>query len=195
MGLRLIRRNVAAGIIGLAAILFSGGCNVSPKPVDTCDERRIAEEIIRDARQEMGSIERAFWLDVMEKYGKPKGISLPLLASVGVQESKFRPGLVSSVGARGVFQVMPEWVGKPECPKRVEDLFDVESNTRCAVNILVADITKGGGVEVGLRRYAAGPHKQGEAQWYSDQVLARIARSAAASCPRFAMMLTLGVRG
>lgn len=156
---------------------------VTVEPPLACEPRQVAEAILLDERPQMGELERRFWLDVMTKHFEPRGISVSLAAALGGQETKFQPHLVSSAGARGAWQVMPNvWLGTDECPKG-SDLFEVETNAGCAARILARYLHEGGSVEAALRRYVAGPHGQAKAQWYADQTLARMARATQKACP------------
>jgi soluble lytic murein transglycosylase-like protein len=165
----------------IAFVLVKAGGAATTAPI--CNPRAVAEQILINERPQMGGIERSFWLDVMAKHFEPRGISVSLAAALGGQESKFRPHLVSPAGARGAWQVMPNiWVGTAECAKGM-DLFEVEGNAGCASRILARYVHEGRSVEAGLRRYAAGPHGQSKAQWYANEVMARLARATEMACP------------
>jgi hypothetical protein len=157
-----------------------------PAPAGTvtgCDARAVAEQVLRNERPQMGELERRFHLDILQQHFVPHGISVALAASLGAQESKFRTHLVSSAGARGTFQVMPNiWLGTPECP-RDTDLFEEEANAECSARILAKYIQEGGNVEAGLRRYQAGPYGQDRATWYANEVMTRLARATQQACP------------
>lgn len=159
--------------------------NDTPEPPPPCDASAAADEILRAERPNMGAIERKFWSDVLAKHYGGAGLSPVLGASLLATENRFKTYRVSSTGAQGAFQIQPNiWLGTPECPKN-SDLFEVEVSAECSARILSKYVREGGSVEAGLRRYVAGPHGQANAQWYADQILARVARAGAKSCPQF----------
>lgn len=77
--------------------------------------------------------ERFELLKLAHKYAKSYGLDPQLVLAVIEVESNFERFAISSVGARGLMQIMPFWkdvIGKPE-----DNLMDIETNIRygCAI--------------------------------------------------------------
>ena len=72
--------------------------------------------------------------DLIRKYAQENDIPPAYVASVIMAESSYRTDAVSSVGARGLMQIMPatgEWIaGKFDDEYNVDSLFDPETNIR-----------------------------------------------------------------
>jgi soluble lytic murein transglycosylase-like protein len=127
----------------------------------------------------MGPDEIVFWGRAIKKAANKNGVSPSLLAALVAQESKFRGHLVSGAGAKGASQVMPLWT-QSLC--KGVDLMEIESNLNCGAAVLAQYIKEGKSVPAGLRRYVAGPNGEAKAQWYSDQILARLMVASSAVC-------------
>ena len=85
-----------------------------------------------------------------------EGVSPDLLRTVMKQESGFRPCAVSSKGAMGLMQLMPETAGQ----LGVTDPFDPASNLDAGARFLKQLLTKyGGDLPKTLGAYNAGPAK------------------------------------
>ena len=69
-------------------------------------------------------------------------------------ESNFNPMAVSSQDARGLMQVMPEWVPKMGLSK-VRELHDIDTNIRCGIEVLKVHIFEDakGSITKGLYYY------------------------------------------
>jgi len=59
---------------------------------------------------------------------KEKRVAAPLLIGIIQVESEFNPYALSKAGARGLMQVMPEWIGKLKTP--LEDKYDLHDITK-----------------------------------------------------------------
>ena len=101
------------------------------------DERQAAYEAIlfnyHVTEQDDGSL-RVTWQDTIEKYAAYYNLEPAFVTAVIRNESSFRTDAVSSVGARGLMQMMPdtaEWVaGKLRDPYDFDKLFDAETSIR-----------------------------------------------------------------
>lgn len=84
--------------------------------------------------------------------GKRANIGATLLVGVLLTENPdLEPGATSSVGARGLMQVMPMHAGKWGCPSG--DLFNIESNICHGVRILADDLRRSRDLPAALQRY------------------------------------------
>jgi soluble lytic murein transglycosylase-like protein len=84
------------------------------------------------------------------------GLSVDLLRSVMKQESDFRPCAVSSKGAMGLMQLMPETAAQ----FGIQDPFDAASNVDAGARLLKQLLTRySGDVPKALGAYNAGPAK------------------------------------
>ena len=88
------------------------------------------------------------------KYSKEHDVSPELVIGIIQVESRFNPSAISKKGARGLMQVMPEWVKKFNI-KDIEDLHDVDTNINAGIKVLKIHIEKdgGGSVKKGLYYY------------------------------------------
>lgn len=144
----------------------------------TCSPTQIVETIIRNERPKMGDLERRFWLNAITKAAAEAGAPPAVFASQVAQESRFKGHVVSHKGAKGAAQIMDVWLKE----HKGVDLMEIEANLSLGAKILVHYTGKCGGLEGGLRCYAAGPGNQSGAQWYADRVLARVALAATGAC-------------
>ncbi len=170
------------------ALLF---VSCSPRESMPSCTSAVVASIISTERPGMGAAERAFWQTAIETAAAKRDVPAPLLASLVAQESKFRGGAKSSAGAIGATQVMPLWK-RADC--KGYDLEEIEQNLDCGALVLAKYIAEGKGVPAGLRRYVAGPNGQAKAQWYSDQILARLMIASAAGCPTQGALLAQAVK-
>lgn len=101
------------------------------------DERQQAYEAIlfnyHVTEQDDGRL-RVTWQDTIEKYAAYYNLEPAFVTAVIRNESSFRTDAVSSVGARGLMQMMPdtaEWVaGKLNDPYDFDNLFNAETSIR-----------------------------------------------------------------
>lgn len=103
-------------------------------PLPEEKKARPIREIIRDAALE-------------------SGIKYRLLLAVAKKESNLNPTAVSSVGAKGVMQLMPIIIKA----YNVTDPFDPEQNVRAGAAYLSSLIKRFKTVKLGLAAYNAGP--------------------------------------
>jgi hypothetical protein len=77
---------------------------------------------------------------------KEKQVAAPLLLGITEVESNFNPYAVSKAGARGLMQVMPEWVGK--LPTELDDKFslhDIRTGIESGVDVFKIHLTENEG--------------------------------------------------
>lgn len=98
------------------------------------------------------------------KEGKAENIQPELIVGIIQVESSFNPLAISKSNARGLMQVMPEWVPKFKL-KNVSVLYDIDMNINIGIKILKIHIKEGkGDINKGLYRYA------GKSDNYTDKV-------------------------
>ena len=92
--------------------------------------------------------------EAVNKYSKEYDLDPKLVLAIIKTESNFDSTVVSSAGARGLMQLMPE-----NCEALgVNDSFDVNQNIEAGVKLLREYINMyNGNVEMGLMAYNAGP--------------------------------------
>lgn len=90
----------------------------------------------------------------IDKYSKQYGVDGKLIKAIIKQESNFDPNVVSSAGAKGLMQLMPE-----NCTALgVTDPFDIEQNIEGGVKHIKEYIDRyNGDVEMALMAYNGGP--------------------------------------
>lgn len=112
--------------------------------------------------------------EVAELIGRERRIDpLLILAIIGV-ESGFNPFAESSVGARGLMQIIPRF-HMDKVPEGVggRQWFDPAINIRVGVHVLEEAIRRRGGLAAGLQYYAGSSDAEGG---YANKVLAEKAR-------------------
>ena len=118
--------------------------------------------------------------DALVEQGQKEKIDPALLVGVLLTEdADLNPRARSSVGARGLMQVMPLHSGKWGCGSK--DLFDVESNICHGVQILKAAIDGSPNTRVALLRYngCVRGRNTPNCHTYDDKVLKHAGRAAA----------------
>jgi len=112
--------------------------------------------------------------EVAELIGQERRIDpLLILAIIGV-ESGFNPFAESSMGARGLMQVIPRFhMDKVPDGTGSRQLFDPAVNIRVGVYVLEEAIRRRGGLTAGLQYYAGSSDSDGG---YASKVLAEKAR-------------------
>jgi hypothetical protein len=112
--------------------------------------------------------------EVAEMIGRERRIDpLLILAIIGV-ESGFNPFAESTMGARGLMQVIPRFhMDKLPKGKDVRHLFDPAINIRVGVHVLEEAIRRRGGLIAGLQSYAGSSDTEGR---YANRVLNEKAR-------------------
>lgn len=142
-------------------------------------DKYVAEVWLTDMSQRMrryvkNKEERIAILKVLHEEAKRVDIAPELILSVIQVESAFNRFAISSVGARGLMQVMPFWlkeIGKPH-----ENMFDIRVNLRMGCTILryYLDREKNDKVKalaryngsVGKRKYPDKVFKALNRRWY-----------------------------
>ena len=112
--------------------------------------------------------------EMAEEVGKERSIDpLLILAIIGV-ESGFNPFAESSMGARGLMQVIPRFhMDKLPEGAGSQQLFDPAVNIRVGVTVLEEAMRRRGGLVAGLQSYSGSSSAEGS---YSNKVLAEKAR-------------------
>lgn len=96
------------------------------------DHVRPVEQVLRRRGMARRLARRAAWPLVAETYRN--GLDVATVLSIIHVESNFHPNATSSVGARGLMQVSPEWLGVwRECGR---DLYDIDDNLCAGTSIL-----------------------------------------------------------
>lgn len=112
--------------------------------------------------------------EVAELIGKERRIDpLLILAIIGI-ESGFNPFAESTMGARGLMQVIPRFhMDKVPVGAGSRHLFDPAVNIQVGVRVLEEAIRRRGGLTAGLQYYAGSSDPEGG---YANKVLAEKAR-------------------
>ncbi len=122
----------------------------------------------------------AVWEGLIQKYAGQSGVPPELVRAVMDQESSGDPKAVSSAGARGLMQLMPDTARG----LNVRDSFDPEQNVRAGVALLKENLDRfHGDVSLALAAYDAGAGAVAkyngvppfaETQNYVSRILARV---------------------
>lgn len=100
-----------------------------------------------------GRIRRESILSLVQRYGRTHGIDPCLVQAVLEVESDYRPNAVSSKGAQGLMQIMPE----TQNDLGLQRPFDPEANIAAGVRYLNQLLERFPEVELALAAYNAGP--------------------------------------
>ncbi len=95
--------------------------------------------------------------DLADQAAKRYGIDHHLFRALIQHESTWRPHVVSSRGAVGLAQIMPN-TAKAECGLNRKDLLDPELNLNCGARYLAKQIERFGSVKQALCAFNAGPN-------------------------------------
>ncbi|MCM1244867.1 MAG: lytic transglycosylase domain-containing protein [Roseburia sp.] len=76
--------------------------------------------------------------DIFRRASEKYGVSYDFLVAVAKAESDFNPNCVSSAGAKGIMQIMPEEAKE----LGISDVFDAEQNIMGAAKLLAAHLEK-----------------------------------------------------
>lgn len=111
------------------------------------------------------------WFPLINKYAKKYGIDPQLGAVLIQQESSGDPYAVSSVGARGLMQILPQYHAL-----HGENLFDPETNLDIGFRILSDNLKQYGNIFTALRAYYGGSGGLGlqETADYANALLGRV---------------------
>lgn len=93
-----------------------------------------------------------------DHYAVKHSIDPPLFRALITQESAWNPQAVSSVGAAGLTQLMPD-TAAGECGLSADDRFDPDKNLDCGAYYLAQQLRRFGAVDLALAAYNAGPER------------------------------------
>ena len=95
---------------------------------------------------------------------------MPLVRAIIKVESDYDPNVVSSVGAKGLMQVIPRFhTDKLPAGANERSLLDPVINVQVGVKVLEEAIRRKGGLVAGLQQYAGSSDPEGA---YASKVLA-----------------------
>jgi hypothetical protein len=117
-------------------------------------ETLICNYITTNFRRTPMSVAKEISRNVIE-VSEQKKIAAPLLLGIIEVESNFNPFALSKAGARGLMQVMPEWVGKLDTPlKGKYDLHDIQTGISAGADVFKIHLEENNGnVNKGLYYY------------------------------------------
>jgi soluble lytic murein transglycosylase-like protein len=117
-------------------------------------EIMISNYITSNFRRTPMSVAKEISRNVIE-VSEQKKIAAPLLLGIIEVESNFNPFALSKAGARGLMQVMPEWVGKLDTPlKGKYDLHDIQTGISAGADVFKIHLAENdGNVNKGLYYY------------------------------------------
>jgi membrane-bound lytic murein transglycosylase MltF len=117
-------------------------------------EIMISNYITSNFRRTPMSVAKEISRNVIE-VSEQKKIAAPLLLGIIEVESNFNPFALSKAGARGLMQVMPEWVGKLDTPlKGKYDLHDIQTGISAGADVFKIHLSENdGNVNKGLYYY------------------------------------------
>lgn len=142
--------------------------------------------VFRDILRRHPGLDRHKIIQLARKHGKRHGIDGHLVQAVIEVESGYRPDAVSSAGAEGLMQIMPQ----TQKDLGLQDSFDPDANVQAGVRYLKMMLTRFGTLQLALAAYNAGPgHVEQykgippfpETQAYVKNVLSRYRRLKAGS--------------
>lgn len=91
-------------------------------------------------------------------YARRHGIDPALFRALIAQESAWKPDAVSSVGAAGLTQLMPDTAAS-ECGLSEQDRFNPDKNLDCGAAYLAKQLRRFDSVELALAAYNSGPER------------------------------------
>jgi hypothetical protein len=117
-------------------------------------EAMISNYIIKNFRRTPITVAQEISRIVME-ISEEKKLASPLLLGIIEVESSFNPYAVSKAGARGLMQVMPEWIGKLKTTLTdMYDLHDIRSGISAGADVFNIHLAENNGnVNKGLYYY------------------------------------------
>jgi len=134
--------------------------------------------VFRDIMRRHPGLNRQKIIQLAKRHGLRYGIEASLVQAVIEVESGYRPDAVSSAGAEGLMQIMPE----TQKDLGLHDSFDPDANVRAGVKYLKMMLDRFGSLDLALAAYNAGPGRvtqyKGippfpETQAYVKKVMAR----------------------
>ena len=100
------------------------------------EARQTITEYIKDRNRHVPTSVAITIAETILEVSKDKEIAPPLVLGIIEVESEFNPYALSKAGARGLMQVMPEWVGK--IPTEIETKFqlhDIKTGINAGVDV------------------------------------------------------------
>jgi soluble lytic murein transglycosylase-like protein len=143
-----------------------------PDPLDR-EQRRLAAHLARRFQV----ADESTGLAVFTAYRAAREVGLdPLLVLAMISiESSFNPAAESSMGAKGLMQIIPRFhLAKLEPHGGAEAVFDPESNIRVGARILQEYVYRTGSLEAGLQQYNGA--SRDEYALYAQRVMAERSR-------------------
>lgn len=137
--------------------------------------------VFRDILRRHPGLDREKIIQLAKKHGQRYGIDASLVQAVIEVESGYKVNAVSSAGAEGLMQIMPQ----TQQELGLEDSFDPDANVHAGVRYLKKMLDRFGSLHLALAAYNAGPGRvdkyQGippfpETQAYVKNVMARYRR-------------------
>jgi soluble lytic murein transglycosylase-like protein len=116
--------------------------------------------IMTDAQvEEVGNVAARQTLEALaDLYAARHEIDPPLLRAVITQESNWDTQAVSSAGALGLMQLMPD-TARGECGLAGEQVFEPAQNLNCGAGYLAKQLRRFGNIELALAAYNSGPSR------------------------------------
>lgn len=142
--------------------------------------------VFRDILRRNPGLKRQEIIELAQKHGKRYGIDACLVQAVIEVESGYQSDAVSSAGAEGLMQIMPQ----TQKDLGLHDSFDPDANIQAGVKYLKMMLKRFGSLHLALAAYNAGPGRVDkyngippfpETQEYVRKVMARYRRMKAGS--------------
>lgn len=111
--------------------------------------------VFRDIMRHHPGLNRQKIIQLAKKHGERYGIEASLVQAVIEVESGYRADAVSSAGAEGLMQIMPE----TQKDLGLHDSFDPDANIRAGVRYLKMMLNRFGSLNLALAAYNAGPSR------------------------------------
>jgi soluble lytic murein transglycosylase-like protein len=178
---------VVAGLMALFA--FAAGEAFAPDPLPACVPEEVADTAVPDPldpeqRTLAAHLSRRFQvadegtgLAVFAAYRAAREVGLdPLLVLAMISiESSFNPAAESSMGAKGLMQIIPRFhLAKLELHGGAHAVLDPESNIAVGARILQEYVYRLGSLEAGLQQYNGA--SRDESGQYTHKVMAERSR-------------------
>ncbi|MDD5296887.1 MAG: transglycosylase SLT domain-containing protein [Rhodocyclaceae bacterium] len=143
--------------------------DISAAPVLTPDMRRVADYLSHKYRVAAPAVEPL--VAAAHVVGSRVGLDPMLILAVAAIESGFNPFAESTMGARGLMQVIPKYHQDKLAQQDQENpLLDPVTNIEVGAQVLKESIQRAGNLKAGLQQY--GGATDGEGNQYVSRVLA-----------------------